>query len=259
MDTNSPTISLSGVRISSLPEKETKDLLVRRLKEKKKTAVYTPNPVMLARAWREPAFARVLRRAELCLPDGVGVTLAARLFHGERLPRLPGIDMGRFILSKAADLGCRVYLLGGKKGVAERAAVRLTHRYPRLIVCGCADGYFESEEKLLAEIRAASPDILLVCLGSPLQEEFIDRRRTFLPSVSLFMALGGSLDVWAGDKKRAPLLLREMGLEWLWRMMREPHRLLTIPSIALFFGGLMAEKAKNIVKLHSKDAEIFPF
>lgn len=251
MISKAKAIPLLGIGISAESEKELAARLGRRLSSRERTIVFTPNPTMLTRGARDPSFAATLKKADIRLPDGFGVCLGARLFGHGRLERVAGIDMGMRMLALASRQGYRVYFLGGKKGVAEKAAAHLKRRFPSLVICGTQDGYFTDEGKTLEAIRAASPDILYVCLGSPVQEQFIARNALSLPSVSLFMGLGGSLDVWSGNKSRAPYLMQVSGLEWLWRMAHEPKRVREIPMIAHFFVLLAAEKGRELVKLHS--------
>ena len=207
-----------------------------RLVRGEQTAVYTPNPIMLENAVRDSDLRAALLRAEMNLPDGVGVVLAGRLLGERVVERISGVDMAAKVLALAAGRGYRVFCLGGEKGVAQTAAKRAVARLPWLGVCGVRDGYFSvsEEREVLREIRRARPDILLVCLGSPKQEIFIDRYREWLPEVKLFMALGGTLDVWAGKTRRAPCFVQEVGFEWLWRMLNEPRRLRDLPKMAAF-------------------------
>ena len=210
--------------------------LAARLARGEQTVVYTPNPIMLENAARDPAFRAVLLRADLNLPDGVGVVLAAKLLDEGIEGRLSGVDMAARALMLAAKRGYRVFLLGGRDGVAREAAARLVARLSGLCVCGTRNGYFSAAQTqdVLEEIRSAKPDILLVCLGSPKQEDFIDRYRAALPDVKLFMALGGTLDVFAGRTRRAPTVVQKIGLEWLWRMACEPRRLRDLPKMVAF-------------------------
>lgn len=207
-----------------------------RMARGEQTAVCTPNPIMLENAMRDKELRAALLHADLNLPDGIGVLLAARLLGERMVERVSGVDMAARVVALAARRGERIYLLGGEKGVAEEAAKRLVARLPGLFVCGVCDGYFSvsEEREVLLKIRAARPDILLVCLGSPKQEIFIDRYREWLPDVRLFMALGGTLDVWAGKTRRAPCFVQNVGLEWLWRMLNEPRRLRDLPKMAAF-------------------------
>ena len=231
--------------------------LSERLKKGEQTAVYTPNPVMLENAARYKSFHAVLARAELNLPDGIGVVLAARMLGEEISERLSGVDMAQRVLTLAAKRGYRVFLLGGKRGVAEAAARRLSAKHSGLVICGVRDGYFSAAEEwaVLAQIRRAKPDILLVCLGSPKQELWIDRYRGALPEVRLFMALGGALDVFAGRVKRAPLPMQSLGLEWLWRMALEPRRFRELPKMLSFTGRTL----KNVVIVHRLNKQKNPF
>ncbi len=192
--------------------------------------IYTPNAEMLSRTAREGEFASLLRRADLLIPDGVGISLAAAK-QGVALSRMAGIDFAEALL-KTAPRPYRVFFLGAKPGIASRAAREMCRRYPRTEIAGVQDGYFPRERShtVAAAIAGVRPDLLFVCLGSPRQEEWIDSHA--LPCLSI--GLGGSFDVWAGAVRRAPRAVSRMGLEWLWRTVREPHRLSRLPSLASF-------------------------
>ncbi|MBO4980257.1 MAG: WecB/TagA/CpsF family glycosyltransferase [Clostridia bacterium] len=229
-------VLVDGIRFFGGGEKECKSEICARLARGEQLAVYTPNPVMLENARSSAALRAALLRADMNLPDGRGVVLAARML-GEHLGgRLSGADMAGRVLTLAAARGYRVYLLGGRDGVARQAAARLVARVFGLCICGTRHGYFgeAQESEVLADIRRTRADIVFVCLGSPRQELFIDKNRHALPNVRLFMALGGTLDVWAGRVHRAPRAVQKMGLEWLWRMALEPGRFRNLPKMAAF-------------------------
>ena len=203
--------------------------------------VVTPNAIMLHGCREQRAYADLLNSATLSLPDGRGVLMVAKR-QGTPLPtRVAGIDFGERVLQRAAADGARVFLLGGREGVAERAAARLTDRIPDLCICGTHHGYFDrsgsENDRVCAKIRAADPQILFVCFGFPIQEEWMMQNLNSLPSVRLFACLGGSLDVWSGDIKRAPAALQKCGLEWAWRMLREPRRLKQLPALIRLLAG----------------------
>lgn len=210
------------------------------------TKVYTPNPQMALGAHDTPALADVLSRAELLLPDGIGLVLASRIL-GTPLPeRIAGIDAARYVLSVAEKKGLSVALLGAKEGVAARAAARLRRELPRLRISYVHHGYFDrngaENDAVLAALHAAAPDILFVCFGFPAQEMWIDRHAPTLPSLHLCMGLGGSLDVWAGNVRRAPRWVSACGLEWLWRVLCEPHRAHIFLEIPRFFLLVLQQK-----------------
>ncbi len=218
---------------SILPDRNAGDAAARmgeaiRQGERGRYAV-TLNPKLLAEAGRSPAYARILQAADYPLCDGIGGKLILRAGSpkGCAIPRIPGIELGEAILQIAAERGLPVFFLGGAPGIAVTAARRLQQRFPHLPVAGTAHGYHPPAHraKLITAIRASGARIVIVCLGVPLQEQWIARNRPYLPDVALFLPLGGSLDVWAGKLRRAPRPLRVAGLEWLWRIACQPHRL----------------------------------
>ena len=192
------------------------------------TFVVTLNAEMIARALTSPPFAALIRAADYWVCDGIGAAVLLRKgAPGASLSRIAGIDLGFATLQLAARRGESVFLLGGKPGVAHRAAKRLQMAIPGLQIAGCAHGYFTEADlpALRGTIRCSNASIVIVCLGSPRQEEWILRCRRYLPAVRLFLPLGGSLDVWAGQINRAPLIWQRCGVEWLWRLLHQPSRI----------------------------------
>jgi exopolysaccharide biosynthesis WecB/TagA/CpsF family protein len=175
---------------------------------------------------RNPAYAAALSRADLILPDGIGIDIAARM-QGEALAsNLNGTDLTPLLLREAAKQGKSVFLFGGRPGTAERAAQNICRQVPGLKVAGTRDGYDGAADAAgaVAAINESGADILLVALGVPLQELWLDRHAGMLKP-ELQMAVGGLLDFWAGNVKRAPALVRRARSEWIWRLMMEPRRL----------------------------------
>ncbi len=230
------TVTLFGVRVHAADQASALTLALTPRKEP--FVVVTPNAVMLEKCRRTPALAQLLNRADLALPDGAGVLMAARR-AGTPLPaRVAGIEFGEALIRQAAEEGLRVFLLGGRPGVAARAGEALRARYPKLFLCGAEHGYFqksgEEDRAVTARIRAASPQILLVCFGFPSQEEWMLSHRAAFPGLGVMAGLGGSLDVWAGDCRRAPTWLSHMGLEWAFRMGLQPRRMKDLPTLVRF-------------------------
>lgn len=211
--------------------------------------VFTPNAEIIARAQRQPDLQAALRAADLTVPDGIGVVWAARRLGTPVPERVPGIELLDALLARAVQAGWRVYFLGARPGVAEEAARRLRERWPGLTVVGTHHGYFGAadEAEVLAAIRAAAPDILVVALGAPKQELWLTRHRADLP-VRVALGVGGSLDVFAGRVERAPLVWRRLGLEWLYRLVRQPRRLgraLFLPRFVLAVLGEAAARGRR--------------
>ncbi len=226
-------------------EMQTKEQLLATARDK----IYTPNPIILQNAKKDAALLSALQSADLCLADGVGIRIAARIL-GVPLPtHLAGIEFAEALLAEAEKKGLRVYLLGGKPHIAEKAAANLQKKHPKLRICGTSHGYFK--EDITPKIAATQPDILFVCLGSPRQEIFIHENLE-KTGASIGMGLGGSLDVWSETLCRAPLFFRKLRLEWLFRMLREPRRLCGIPILTAFLLSALSERAKSIVKMHRK-------
>lgn len=209
--------------------------------------VVTPNPEFILEARRNPAFRTALAGAALTIADGVGVVYAARILGTSLKGKVPGIDFAAGLMEKLAEQGQRLYLLGAKPGVAEKAAANLTSRYPGLMVCGTHDGYFgEEESQAVAEaIRAAGAHVVFVCLGAPKQELWMERYGQ-ATGAHLLVGLGGSLDIFAGTASRAPEGWQRLGLEWLYRLIREPwrwRRMIRLPLVLWY--ALLARLGGN--------------
>lgn len=194
------------------------------------------NANLLRIARRDAGYRRIINAADLSLADGSGVICAAHILKKNLTRRVPCIDLLEALLPKLN--GSRVYILGGKPGTAELAAKELQARYPHLTVCGAHHGYFSDPEKMAQEIAKASPDLLIVCLGSPRQEKWMSRYGR-LTGAKLALGCGGWIDIAAGKLKRAPESWQKRNLEWAWRFLQEPWRFgrvccsLLLPALAV--------------------------
>ena len=219
-------VDILGVQVDKVDMEQALNRILEFLKEDKAHAVYTPNSEIIMQAYRNQAFRDVLNTADLITPDGIGVVYASRIVKDPLAERVGGFDLATKLIEKAADGSISFYFFGGKPGVAEQAKENLQKKYPGLRIIGCSDGYFdaEKEQKIIADINEKQPDVLFVCLGAPKQEIWIDQNRDKL-AVKVCMGLGGSLDVFAGNVKRAPTVFQKLGLEWLYRLCKEPKRI----------------------------------
>ena len=213
-----------GVRFDNLTQQEAAQQGRQLLEEDKFHYVVTPNPEFLLAAEKNTQFRDVLNAADLVLPDGIGVVYSAKILGTPLKERVPGIEFAEAMLAALNDLGGRLYLLGAKPGVAEEAGRRICARYPDLILCGTHDGYFKDEQAILPQIAAAKPDLLFVCLGAPKQELWMARWGQHT-GAKLAIGLGGCLDVFAGNVRRAPEQWQKLGLEWAYRLKKEPKRI----------------------------------
>lgn len=185
--------------------------------------VVTPNAEFALEAKKNPRFLRILNQSQLVLADGVSVVLASRILGDPMKGRVTGVGFAQALAAALAKEGKSLYLLGAKPGVAEQAAEKLRQAHPGLKIAGTRDGYFREEGPVVEAINAARPDALLVCLGAPKQEYFMEEHDGQL-TVPVMAGLGGSMDVLAGNVRRAPVFFQKCGLEWLYRLCKEPRR-----------------------------------
>lgn len=205
------------------------------------SVIYTPNPEIILHGYNNPEFMDRLNSADLTVADGIGVVYAARILHKPLAERVAGFDLTGRLLRQMAKKGKSVYLLGSKPGVAEKAAETIVKNNPGIIIAGTHDGYFKDDVPVIEAINAAKPDFLMVCLGFPKQENWIYENRDKL-NARLIIGAGGSLDVLAGTVLRAPKFYCDHGLEWFYRLMKQPSRfvrMLALPKFAVtvFFKG----------------------
>lgn len=229
-------VSILGVNFNIVNRTAASEIIFTACKSKNELplTVVTPNPIMVMTAQKNENLRSALADADLSLADGVGIISAANRL-GTPLPeRVTGIDTGYDVLKKLAEIGGSVYFFGAKQGVAEKTAEKLTEKLPGLRVVGTDHGYFDSDKEIITNIKEKKPDLLIVCLGSPRQEIWVNENKKKLSGVGAIMCLGGALDVWAGNVKRAPALFIKLRLEWLWRMLCEPKRFTALPKMVNF-------------------------
>lgn len=212
------------------------------LKENKGMQIVTINPEMITLGKKDNDFARILNGADLIIPDGVGVKIALKI-KGVNQENIPGIEFSKKLISLCELDGYSVGFLGAKEEVVQKAAQNLRAEFSNLNITYIRNGYFSSEEEsiILQEIKAISPRVLFVALGAPKQEFLISKLKKEMPE-TIFIGVGGSFDVWSGMVKRAPLVWQKMGLEWLYRTIKEPARFKRIfPALPLFLVRVIME------------------
>lgn len=233
-------IDVLGVSFDDLTMDEAVEIALGFMQERRACYACTPNPEIVMAAKGDASLRAALSGAELVLADGVGITKAAAMLGTPLKSRVPGIDFASNVISRLAERGGSVYLLGAKPLVAEAAAEKLTQTYHGIVIAGTNDGYFTDDAPVIEKINAASPDFLMVCLGSPKQELWMSANAGRL-SCGLMAGLGGSLDVLAGNVQRAPETWRRLGLEWLYRVIKEPKRLGRVMKLPAFVLEAAAE------------------
>ena len=247
---------LYGVRIFDLSTSELTDLLSGWLLSDTPHAIVTPNPEFVLAARRDPSFVELLNRAELSLPDGVGLRFAIPALTGERLSnRHTGVDTLLLLAKLCAEQGRRLVLVGGGPGVAEAAAESMRRQFVGLDVNVVDVGIVRDDRNEIERIsydrtksvRFEDADVVAVALGMGKQERFIQAMRsshdqlTNLPinQPRIYIGIGGALDMIAGTRRRAPSIVRRVGLEWLWRLIIEPRRFRRIFNAAIVFPAVV--------------------
>jgi len=232
-----PTVSLYGVPFSKMNMEETVAYLTEAIETRRPQRVVTGNPIMLMVGLENPSFHHTLATADLVVPDGSGVVWAARRVKQPVKERVAGFDLLHELLKVGNSRGWKAYLLGATQEVIEAAQENLKKQFPGVRFVGCRDGYFTDKDDgaVVAAIREANPDLLFVARATMNQEPWIEKYQSVL-GVPVVMGVGGSFDVVSGKLQRAPAIFRKAGMEWLFRLLRQPtrfKRMLVLPKFAL--------------------------
>ena len=233
------TVDVFGVSISKVTMNEATSKIKEFVKSDTFHSIYTPNPEIIMLAKKDEKFHQILEEADLVVPDGIGVVIASRIKKGEKLPeRVAGYDLVQNTMKEAVKEGYKYYFFGSKPGISEEAAVKMREAYPGIEIVGTRNGYFKSEDEadIIADINASGANILLVALGAPKQEKWIEANKHLMPNVRVAIGVGGSLDVMSGNVKRAPIAFQKLGLEWFYRLLKEPtrfKRMLVLPEFLI--------------------------
>jgi len=220
------TLRFFGIDMANTTMDEALAWLTTRARQRQRTLLAFVNPDCLNTAYRNPDYRQVLQQANRVLPDGIGINVGCRIKGIAMRANLNGTDLFPRLCEALEESGQSIYLLGAKPGRAEATAKAMRERFPQLRVAGTRDGYFEADEEraVVEEINASGADILLVAMGAPRQELWLTRYQDAL-QVPVRMGVGGLFDYYSGSIPRAPMWMREVGLEWVWRIMQEPGRM----------------------------------
>ena len=213
-----------GIQFDNLTREEAKEAGAALLCSPEFHYAVTPNPEFILAADKDLEFQKILNQADLVLPDGIGVVYSAKILGTPLKGRVAGFDFACDMLDVLNEMGGRLYLLGAKPGVAEEAGRRILESHPNIVLCGTHDGDFKDSDPVAREVAQAQPDLLFVCLGAPKQEKWISRFG-LVTGAKLAIGLGGALDVFAGNVERAPEQWQKAGMEWAYRLKKEPKRI----------------------------------
>lgn len=237
-----------GVRVDRISQKQALNTMEQMIDDHRATVgtdlsrpscqqIITVNPEFVMAAQHNADFREAINGAALVLADGTGVVWATRYLGKPTPERVTGIDTLPLLAQRCAARGYRIYLLGAAPGIAEIAAARLHELAPGVEIAGTYAGSPapEEEDAIIERVRAAQTDVLCVAYGAPAQDLWIQRNLSRLPA-AIAIGVGGAFDFLAGRQKRAPRVMQRMGIEWVYRLYREPwrwRRMLALPRFAL--------------------------
>lgn len=242
---NTKKVIIRGVGVHDVTLSGATEICKEFLREENGTprAVFTPNSEIIQSCVEDESLYSVINGADLVTPDGIGVIYAAKILGHPLTAKCAGFELGLEMIKHSNDSGAKIFFLGGKPGIAEAARDKLLETYPHVNIVGTHDGYFKKEgeenDRVIDLINEAAPDILYVCLGVPVQEKWVLANRERLTSVKLCLALGGSLDGYSGNVKRAPEIFIKLGLEWFYRLMCQPSRIGRMMKLPRFLFGVI--------------------
>lgn len=236
-----------GVNVATFTMQESIEHILERIANNQKTFIITANAEIIMMAQENHEFYDIITRsADLVLPDGAGVVLAAK-YLGYNMPeRVAGYDLVQNLLPQAETKGLSIYFFGAAPGVAEAAAQNAVSRYPKLKIAGVRNGFFkpQDDKEIIKAINDSGADILLLALGVPKQEKFVVKYLSQL-NPKVFVGVGGTFDVMAGNVKRAPEFWQKHHLEWLYRFAHQPQRFMRILALPKFVIRVLASKLLN--------------
>lgn len=249
-------LSIMGVRIDNLSMDEVLKIAEEKIEKDEQYIIYTPNTEFIMMCQKDKEFLNLMNESDINIPDGIGLIYAGKIKKHPLKEKVGGYDLSVNLLKMANDKGLKLYVVGGKPGVAEAAMENVREKYPGIKIVGTQHGYFkgthlgkkghEEEIAVIEDINKHQPHILFVGFGAKKQELWIENNKDLI-NANVIIGNGGTLDGLAGIVKRAPDIFIKLGLEWLYRLMKEPKRIkrqivLPVFMLKVIFGN------KNIVK-----------
>ncbi len=244
-------LSIMGVRIDNKSMSEMMDIIKSKISSREQYVIYTPNTEFVMMCRNDDEFMQLINKSDTNIPDGIGLIYASKIKKNPLKEKVAGYDLSVNMLKLADEQGLRLFAVGGKPGVAEKAMKNIHEKYPGINIVGTMHGYFkgthlgmnghEEEKEVLEKINKAEPHILFVGFGAKKQEQWIEYNRDKINAV-IIIGNGGTLDGLAGNVQRAPEVFIKLGLEWFYRLMKEPKRItrqVLLPRFMLkvLFGG----------------------
>lgn len=239
------TVTILGIPIDRVTKKEAGQITEKLIKESNKTCqmIFAPNTEFIMYAQKDEEYYKLLNKSRLSTPDSIGVIIAGKLQHKPFKERIPGQAYFREIIELSNQKGYSIYLLGGEPDIPEKTKENLEKIYPNVNIVGTHHGYFskEEEKEIIEEINKLQPNVLFVALGAPKQEKWIEEHKNEL-KVDVAAGQGGTYDYEAGKIRRAPVWIQKIGMEWLWRLILQPSRIIRMRVLPIFLLKILLTK-----------------
>ncbi|WP_125771964.1 WecB/TagA/CpsF family glycosyltransferase [Companilactobacillus furfuricola] len=239
-------INILGTEFDNFTAKQFHDLIDSDLDNHQNKFIVTPNPEIVLSARENTRFSNIINNADYVIPDGIGIIKGANMLGTPMHERITGFDTLMYLIKTANSKSLKLYMLGAKPEVIKASADRIKNEFKNIDLVGYHDGYFKDEAEIAHQIEEKQPNIVLVALGSPKQEYFINKYRNNTDAI--WIGVGGSFDVFSGTKKRAPKLVQKLSLEWFYRLIKEPTRIGRMMAIPKYLHLIKKTQKKNIIK-----------
>jgi len=239
-------VMILDVPVDKLDMQKATEIVKGYLQSDKPHLIVTPNAEIIMRAQQDRELLEIIQNASLVTGDGAGVVWASKIFKDPLPERITGIDLMFKILEIAQEQGYKVFLLGAAPSIAEKAAERLLNIYPKLQIVGTHHGYFDinNDHHIIELIKEKAPHVLIAAMGAPRQEKWL-YRNLYTLNVPVSIGVGGSLDVIAGKVQRAPEWMQKAGLEWLFRLYKEPTRIRRMAALPKFVFAVLMQRIRK--------------
>lgn len=224
--TQTDTLNIFDVPIHKDTMQQAVQWIIAKASKKQKVVAQFVNADCLNKAYKNDRYRRILQRAQHVFADGSGIKLACKIMHCESSDNVNGTDLFPALCEKSQAYGTRIFLLGARPNIAKKVKTNMERKYPGVRIVGVHNGYFDDDQtdQVIEQINQSKADVLLVAMGAPLQEIWIDEHRKKI-TVPVCIGVGGLFDFYSGRISRAPKWLRSLGCEWMWRLLQEPGRM----------------------------------
>lgn len=238
------TVNILGINFSNVKVDEAVKIAINCIENNEKGYIVTPNSEIAYMTLEDKKLLDIINNAKLVLPDGIGIIHAGKILKTPLKEKVAGVVFSEKLVEQMAKKSMSLYILGAKPSIAKKACENLAKKYEGLKIAGYMDGYFKDEQEAFCDIQKQKVDVLFVCLGAPKQEKFIYDNLDKLDA-TIICGIGGSADVFSGEVNRAPDIFVKLGLEWFYRLLKQPSRIGRMMRLPLFLIEIFKDKKRK--------------